>query len=252
MVGQRPRGLVLADSWQQADTPGRRRWCRRSARRSRVRRRSPPGVQASGARPAARPDLCRTAGGRRGWPQTILWSATGPRRRRPGPHVASFVPNHLVLYFPCLLPAWGDGEDLDAFLASANLPSHQRPLPVVPHHGCFGPLGGDEQDVRELLPRHQRRQAQALGPVDGSAQRHGALPQPGAERGQLASAVFVPVVCLGRFALVRDAGITSAEFRAILGMDAAGRRAVAGLISRARRAEAEGDDSGQGSSSDAS
>jgi transcriptional regulator with XRE-family HTH domain len=38
-------------------------------------------------------------------------------------------------------------------------------------------------------------------------------------------------------ALVRDAGITSAEFRAILGMDAAGRRAVAGLIGRAARSE---------------
>ena len=47
-------------------------------------------------------------------------------------------------------------------------------------------------------------------------------------------------------ALVRDAGITSAEFRAILGMDAAGRKAVAGLIGRAARAEAGADDSRQG------
>jgi transcriptional regulator with XRE-family HTH domain len=46
-------------------------------------------------------------------------------------------------------------------------------------------------------------------------------------------------------ALVRDAGITSAEFRAILGMDAAGRKAVASLIGRAARAEASADDSGQ-------
>jgi transcriptional regulator with XRE-family HTH domain len=46
-------------------------------------------------------------------------------------------------------------------------------------------------------------------------------------------------------ALVRDAGITSAEFRAILGMDAAGRKAVAGLIGRAARAET-GTDSGRG------
>ena len=45
-------------------------------------------------------------------------------------------------------------------------------------------------------------------------------------------------------ALVRDAGISSAEFRAILGMDAAGRRAVAGLIGRAARSEARADDSG--------
>ena len=40
-------------------------------------------------------------------------------------------------------------------------------------------------------------------------------------------------------ALVRDAGITSAEFRAILGMDATGRKAVASLIGRAARAGAQ-------------
>jgi transcriptional regulator with XRE-family HTH domain len=47
-------------------------------------------------------------------------------------------------------------------------------------------------------------------------------------------------------ALVRDAGITSAEFRAILGMDAAGRRAIAGLIGRAARAEAQAGGPGPG------
>ena len=46
-------------------------------------------------------------------------------------------------------------------------------------------------------------------------------------------------------ALVRDAGITSAEFRAILGMDAAGRKALASLIGRAARAEAQAAASGQ-------
>ena len=40
-------------------------------------------------------------------------------------------------------------------------------------------------------------------------------------------------------ALVRDAGITSAEFRAILGMDAEARKTVAGLIQRAARTEAQ-------------
>ena len=39
-------------------------------------------------------------------------------------------------------------------------------------------------------------------------------------------------------ALVRDAGITSAEFRALLGMDAEARKTVAGLIQRAARTEA--------------
>ena len=39
-------------------------------------------------------------------------------------------------------------------------------------------------------------------------------------------------------ALVRDAGITSAELRAILGMDAASRTALASLIGRAARAAA--------------
>jgi transcriptional regulator with XRE-family HTH domain len=46
-------------------------------------------------------------------------------------------------------------------------------------------------------------------------------------------------------ALVRDAGITSAEFRALAGMDPAGRQAIAGLIKRAARAEAQADDPGQ-------
>ena len=40
-------------------------------------------------------------------------------------------------------------------------------------------------------------------------------------------------------ALVRDAGITSAEFRALLGMDAEARKTVAGLIQRAARPEAQ-------------
>jgi transcriptional regulator with XRE-family HTH domain len=40
-------------------------------------------------------------------------------------------------------------------------------------------------------------------------------------------------------ALVRDAGITSAELRAILGMDATGRRTLASLIGRAARSEAQ-------------
>jgi transcriptional regulator with XRE-family HTH domain len=47
-------------------------------------------------------------------------------------------------------------------------------------------------------------------------------------------------------ALVRDAGITSAELRAILGMDATGRKTLASLIGRATRAEAEAMTSGQG------
>jgi transcriptional regulator with XRE-family HTH domain len=40
-------------------------------------------------------------------------------------------------------------------------------------------------------------------------------------------------------ALVRDAGITSAEFRAIVGLGPEGRRAVAGFIERAAHAEAQ-------------
>ena len=40
-------------------------------------------------------------------------------------------------------------------------------------------------------------------------------------------------------ALVRDAGITSAEFRALLGMDTEARKTVAGLIQRAARTEAQ-------------
>ena len=40
-------------------------------------------------------------------------------------------------------------------------------------------------------------------------------------------------------ALVRDAGITSAEFRALLGMDAEARKTVASLIQRAARTEAQ-------------
>ena len=46
--------------------------------------------------------------------------------------------------------------------------------------------------------------------------------------------------------LVRDAGITSAELRAILGMDADGRSALASLIGRPARAKAHGGAGGQG------
>ena len=46
-------------------------------------------------------------------------------------------------------------------------------------------------------------------------------------------------------ALVKSAGITSAELRTILGMDSAGRRALAGLIGRAVRAEAQDDGPGE-------
>ena len=38
-------------------------------------------------------------------------------------------------------------------------------------------------------------------------------------------------------ALIRDTGITAAEFRAFLGLDAEGRKAVAGLIERAARSD---------------
>ena len=46
-------------------------------------------------------------------------------------------------------------------------------------------------------------------------------------------------------ALVKSAGITSAELRTILGLDSAGRQALAGLIGRAVRAEAQDDDRGE-------
>lgn len=46
-------------------------------------------------------------------------------------------------------------------------------------------------------------------------------------------------------ALVKSAGITSAELRTILGMDSAGRRALAGLIGRAVRVEAQDDGPGE-------
>jgi len=47
-------------------------------------------------------------------------------------------------------------------------------------------------------------------------------------------------------ALVRDAGITSAEFRAILGLDREGRKAITDLIGRVARAEAPASGSDQG------
>lgn len=46
-------------------------------------------------------------------------------------------------------------------------------------------------------------------------------------------------------ALVRDAGITSAEFRALLGMDAEARKTVAGLIRRTARTEEQAPDGEQ-------
>ena len=47
-------------------------------------------------------------------------------------------------------------------------------------------------------------------------------------------------------ALIRDAGITAAEFRAFLGLDADGRKAVAGLIERAARGDTQAPGHAQG------
>ena len=53
-------------------------------------------------------------------------------------------------------------------------------------------------------------------------------------------------------ALIRDAGITAAEFRAILGLDAEGRKAVAGLIERTARGGAQAPGRDQGAAPEAS
>jgi transcriptional regulator with XRE-family HTH domain len=53
-------------------------------------------------------------------------------------------------------------------------------------------------------------------------------------------------------ALIRDAGITAAEFRAFLGLDAEGRKAVAGLIERAARDGAQAPGLGQGAAPETS
>jgi transcriptional regulator with XRE-family HTH domain len=52
--------------------------------------------------------------------------------------------------------------------------------------------------------------------------------------------------------LIRDAGITAAEFRAFLGLDAEGRKAVAGLIERAARDGAKEPGRGQGAAPEGS
>jgi len=53
-------------------------------------------------------------------------------------------------------------------------------------------------------------------------------------------------------ALIRDAGITAAEFRAFLGLDAEGRKAVAGLIERAARGDAPAPGHAQGAAPETS
>jgi len=53
-------------------------------------------------------------------------------------------------------------------------------------------------------------------------------------------------------ALIRDAGITAAEFRAFLGLDAEGRKAVAGLIERAARGDTQAPAHDQGAPSEGS
>ena len=53
-------------------------------------------------------------------------------------------------------------------------------------------------------------------------------------------------------ALIRDAGITAAEFRAFLGLDGEGRKAVAGLIERAARDGAPASGRDQGAAPEAS
>ena len=70
-----------------------------------------------------------------------------------------------------------DSEDRDTALAFADLPSGRGPLLVVPDHGDAGPLGVDEQDIREVLAGQPRGQAQAGGPVIGCAQCLGGFVQ---------------------------------------------------------------------------
>lgn len=53
-------------------------------------------------------------------------------------------------------------------------------------------------------------------------------------------------------ALIRDAGITAAEFRAFLGLDAEGRKAVAGLIERAARGDTQAPGRDQGTAPETS
>ena len=53
-------------------------------------------------------------------------------------------------------------------------------------------------------------------------------------------------------ALIGDAGITAAEFRAILGMDAEDRKAIAGLIGRVAHGDAQGPGRDQGAAPEAS
>src|ERR1019366_1628943 len=85
-----------------------------------------------------------------------------------------------------------DIEGLDAFFVAADLLSGRGPLAVVPDHGGAGPLGGDEQDVREVLAGHECGHAQPRGPVAGGAQCLGVSVGAGAGGGQLLLALVLP------------------------------------------------------------
>ena len=136
------------------------------------------------------------------------WQAGRDRGRRPGglrhvPDVGGpggIAPGRqrlVVTGFTVVLRSPGggagrDGEGLDALFAAADLPPGLGPLRVVADHDGAGYLGGDEQGVREVLFRHQRRRAQQRGPVAGGAQRLGAGVQAGTERGQLLLRLVFP------------------------------------------------------------
>ena len=102
----------------------------------------------------------------------------------------------LVLVLALCARPGRDGEDRDAVLALADLPSGRGPLLVVPDQGGAGPLGVDEQDVREVLAGQPRGQAQAGAPVTGRAQRPGVIVQAGAQPAERALAVLLAFAIL--------------------------------------------------------
>ena len=139
------------------------------------------------------------------------WRAGWDRGRRPGglrhvPEVGDPVGvspgrSGLVVVFAGVLcaarPGRGDAEDRDAVLALADLPSRRGPLPVIAHVGSAGPLGADEQDVREVLAGQPGGQAQAGAPVGRGAQRVGGVVQPCPQRVELCLAVVLALAGLG-------------------------------------------------------
>jgi hypothetical protein len=83
------------------------------------------------------------------------------------------------------------GEDFDALLVPADLPSVRLPVLVITDQGRVRALGADEQDVREILAGQPGSEVQAPHPVLLGAERSGGFGQARAQRRESPPLIFL-------------------------------------------------------------